>query len=184
MGVPLELEPVRSMKGVTAPLPRCVEGDKAIWEVGSERGENRDTVPQGRNLEPHSTSDWNSLLRRIRASTWRRVVVTSITLRTNALPGLITFAACWKEPSKESSLFEQDLRSLHSKREFTSLDSLSAGRRSCMSSESISMPSTVSIVAGPSHFSGAIGTPSEVHVYSNIEMYEMQFSVLGFLTSM
>ena len=45
MGIPLELEPVRSVKGTTAPPPGCVGGDKAIREIGSERGENRDAVP-------------------------------------------------------------------------------------------------------------------------------------------
>ena len=53
-----------------------------------------------------------------------------------------------------------------------------------MSSESISMFSTVSVVAGPSHFSGAIGTPSEVHVCSKVERYVPQFGELGFPTSM
>ena len=46
------------------------------------------------------------------------------------------------------------------------------------------MPSTVSVVVGPSHFSGAIGTLSEVHVCSKVERYELQFGALGFPTNM
>ena len=69
MGVPLELEPVRSVKGTTAPPPRCIRGDKAIWEVGSERGENRETFHEDAIWNHHSTSDQNSLLRCMQAST-------------------------------------------------------------------------------------------------------------------
>lgn len=84
-----------------------------------------------------------------------------IILRTKDHPGLVTVAACCSKPLRDrSSRFVQHLRPCQEAVVSCNQQSLSGGRRSCISTVSTSIPSTVRVVVGPSGLSGSIGIPS------------------------
>ena len=86
-------------------VPRCVVVNEPSGD-STQKGTSMEIPFQKEAMQNHhSMSERNSQLRRMRDSKWRRVVDRSITLRTNALPGLITFAACCRDPRREEFPF-------------------------------------------------------------------------------
>ncbi len=104
-------------------------------------------------------SDWNSLFSLIGRSKSLKQVERSIILLRNVLPGGTTVDACCSYPITDSSCrFVQCFTACQYLIVSWSSANLSAGRRNSARRVSITMPTKVMLVDGPSTLSGATRT--------------------------
>ena len=128
----------------------------------------------------HCRSERTAHPSRIQRSLLRKAPSSSSSLRTKVRPGCATIAACWRWPSRHSRscllhafLCSQSSTRSRIRRSFCGVNLTS------IASVSSSNPRNTRKEVGPSHFPGAVGTPSLAQVPSIASRFAAQVSAPG-----